>query len=119
LSFKADTDDIRNAPAIHIIKALQQAGAKVKVYDPVAMPKARSLLPGAIFSPDPYGACRGSDCVAVVTDWDAFKQLDFKKIKKLLKRPVVIDGRNIYDPEALTRLGFTYVAIGRKKGHAK
>lgn len=114
LSFKPNTDDIRNAPAIDIIHALQSEGAKIKVYDPSAMEKAGELLDKVKFSKDPYEACRGSDCLLIITEWDEFKELDFSKIKKLLRRPFIIDGRNIYEPQTMKKLGFTYAGIGRR-----
>ncbi len=113
LSFKPNTDDIRNAPSIDIIQALQSEGAKIKIYDPCAMKKAKELLNRVRFCKDPYEVCRGSDCLLIITEWDEFKELDFFKIKKLLKRPFIIDGRNIYDPERMRKLGFTYAGIGR------
>jgi UDPglucose 6-dehydrogenase len=114
LSFKPNTDDIRNAPSIDIIRALQAEGAKVKIYDPSSMEKAAGLLGNAKFCKDPYETCKASDCLLIVTEWDEFKELDFSKIKKLLKRPFIIDGRNIYDPQRMKKLGFTYAGIGRR-----
>lgn len=114
ISFKPDTDDIRNAPSIDIINALEKEGAKLKVYDPQSMPKAKDVLGKVKFCKDPYEVCKGSDCLVVLTEWDEFKGLDFLKIKKLLKRPLVIDGRNIYGPEAMKKLGFNYISIGRR-----
>lgn len=116
LSFKPNTDDIRNAPSIDIIGSLQAEGAKIKVYDPSAMQKAKGALVGVKFCRDAYDACRGSDCLLILTEWDEFKELDFSKIKKLLKRPLIIDGRNIYEPGALKEMGFIYVGIGRRVG---
>jgi len=113
LSFKPNTDDIRNAPSLDLIKALQSEGAKIRVYDPQAMEKARDLLKGAKFCKDSYEACSGSDCLLVVTEWREFKELDLVKVKKLLKRPVIIDGRNIYEQALLEKLGFTYLGVGR------
>jgi len=116
LSFKPNTDDIRNAPAIEIINALKLEGAKIKVYDPSSMKKVKEVISdGLKFCQDPYEACRNSDCLLIVTEWDEFKELDFAKVKKLLKRPLIIDGRNIYDPQAMKKLGFTYVGVGRGK----
>ncbi len=114
LSFKPNTDDIRNAPSIDIIQALQSEGAKIKVYDPSAMEKAAELLDKVKFCKDPYEVCRGSDCLLIVTEWDEFKELDFSKVKKMLRRPFIIDGRNIYEPERMAKLGFTYAGIGRR-----
>jgi UDPglucose 6-dehydrogenase len=118
LSFKPDTDDIRNAPSLDIIRALQAEGAQVKAYDPSAMPKAKKALENVKFCRDAYEACRGSDCLLLVTEWDEFKELDFLKVKKIMKRPVVIDGRNIYAPSEMQKIGFTYVAMGRSS-HGK
>ena len=114
LSFKPNTDDIRNAPSIDIIQALQSEGAKIKVYDPSAMEKAGELLGKVKFCKDPYEVSRGSDCLLIITEWDEFKELDLSKIKKLLKRPFIIDGRNIYEPQRMKKLGFTYAGIGRR-----
>ncbi|MBU3958604.1 MAG: nucleotide sugar dehydrogenase, partial [Candidatus Omnitrophica bacterium] len=114
LSFKPNTDDIRNAPSIDIIRALEAEGAKIKVYDPKATEKAQGLLDKVKFCKDPYEVSRGSDCLLIITEWDEFKELDFSKIKKLLKRPIIIDGRNIYEPKRMEKLGFIYVGIGRK-----
>jgi UDPglucose 6-dehydrogenase len=113
LSFKPNTDDIRNAPAIDIIRALQSEGAKIKVYDPSAMKKAKEVLDSVRFCKDSYDVSKDSDCLLVLTEWDEFKELDFSKIKKLLKRPFIIDGRNIYEPQRLKKLGFNYVGMGR------
>ena len=113
LSFKPNTDDIRNAPALDIIKSLQMEGANIKVYDPSSMEKAKGLLGNAKFCKDPYDVCKGSDCLLIITEWDEFKELDFSRVKKLLKRPLIVDGRNIYQPESMEKLGFTYVSIGR------
>jgi UDPglucose 6-dehydrogenase len=115
LSFKPNTDDIRNAPSLDIIRNLQFEGAKIKAYDPSAMEKTKEALKDVTFCRNPYEACKGSDCLLVVTDWNEFKELDFNRIKKLLKRPVIVDGRNIYDPKKMRKLGFTYIGIGRKK----
>lgn len=112
LSFKPDTDDIRNAPSLDIIKALKVEGAKIRVYDPQAMKKTKEILDGVKFCKDPYEACTGSDCLLIVTEWNEFKELDFAKVKKLLKRPLIIDGRNIYEPRSLEKLGFTYIGVG-------
>jgi UDPglucose 6-dehydrogenase len=115
LSFKPDTDDIRSAPSLDIIDALKEEGARLKVYDPAAMGKAQKLLNGRVkFCKSPYDACRSSDCLLVITEWSEFMELDFKKIKKLMSRPLVIDGRNIYDPVIMKKMGFTYLGVGRR-----
>lgn len=114
LSFKPNTDDIRNAPSIDIIKALQAEGATIKTYDPQAINKAKEVLDKVIFCQDAYSVCKGSDCLLIITEWDEFKELDFYKIKRLLKRPLILDGRNIYEPKIMQKLGFTYIGIGRR-----
>lgn len=115
LSFKPDTDDIRQAPALDIISMLKKNGAKIKAYDPQAMAKAKILLKNSVtFCRDAYSAARDSDCLVIATEWNEFKELDFKKIKRLMRQPVMVDGRNIYDPAEMKRLGFKYVGIGRR-----
>lgn len=114
LSFKPDTDDIRYAPAIDIIKILKKQGAKVKAFDPQAMVKAKKELPDIQYCKSPYEVARKSECLVIITEWNEFKELDLVKIKKLLKQPLIIDGRNIYDPKKMKKLGFKYISIGRK-----
>ena len=114
LAFKPNTDDLRNSPSIDLIKALIQQGAKIKVYDPKAMPKAKKvLIKGVTFCKDAYQAASGSDCLIIATEWNEFKELDFKKMKKRLKQALIVDGRNIYDYKLLKKLGFTYIGVGR------
>ena len=114
LSFKPGTDDLREAPALEIIGSLLKEGVRIKAYDPVAMPKAKELLGGSIkFCKDAYQAAKDSDCLVIVTEWNEFKELDFKKIKKLMRQPVIIDGRNIYNPAEMKKMGFRYAGIGR------
>jgi len=113
LSFKPNTDDLRNAPSLGIINALLMEGAHLRAYDPQAMNKVKGIPDKVKFCKDPYEACLGSDCLLIVTEWDEFKELDFLKVKKLLKRPLIIDGRNIYEPGSLKKLGFTYIGVGR------
>jgi UDPglucose 6-dehydrogenase len=113
LAFKPNTDDLRNAPSIDLINALIQEGAKIKVYDPKAMEKAKIILKGVTYCKDPYQAALRADCLIVATEWNEFKELDFVKLKKILKRALVVDGRNIYDPQLLKKLGFTYLGVGR------
>ncbi|MBI5124263.1 MAG: UDP-glucose/GDP-mannose dehydrogenase family protein, partial [Candidatus Omnitrophica bacterium] len=114
LSFKPGTDDLREAPSLEIIDMLKKEGAHIKAYDPVSMKKAKEILGNGInFCKDAYEAAKDSDCLIVVTEWNEFKELDFKRIKKLMRQPIVIDGRNIYDPKKMKKLGFKYVGIGR------
>jgi len=115
LSFKPDTDDIRYAPALDIISELLKEGVNIKAYDPQGMPKVKRVLKNEIkFCKDAYSVAEKSDCLVIVTEWNEFKELDFKKIKKLMHQPVIVDGRNIYDPAEMKRLGFRYVGIGRR-----
>ena len=116
LAFKPNTDDMRDAPAIDIAEALNKAGATVRGYDPVAMEVARPLLRAVELFDDPYKLAKGCDALMVITEWNEFKQLDLDKIKSLLKKPVIYDGRNIYDPKLMKEIGFMYQAIGRGFG---
>jgi UDPglucose 6-dehydrogenase len=113
LAFKPNTDDMRDAPSIEIAQALQSAGAKVKGYDPVAMNGAARLLPNVQLVEDPYQLAEGCDAVVVVTDWNEFKQLNMRRVKECMSRPVIVDGRNIYEPHIMQSMGFSYVGIGR------
>lgn len=114
LSFKPDTDDMRDAPSIDIIQSLVAAGARVVVYDPIAMENAKHLLPSSVvFAKDAYSAARGADAVAVITEWNEFRQLDLVRLAKGMEHLVLFDGRNIYDPARVRDLGFMYYGIGR------
>lgn len=113
LAFKPNTDDMRDAPSIDIVHSLLRAGAKVRAYDPVAMPGASALLPDVEMMPDPYTLAEGADALILVTEWNEFKHLDLARIKTVLRAPVFIDGRNIYDPQTMAALGFIYRGIGR------
>ncbi len=113
LSFKADTDDMRFAPSIDIIRALLKEGAKIKAYDPQAMPIAKEELPEITFAKNAYEAARDADALLILTEWSEFKDLDFSKMKKLLRQPVIFDGRNLFERQMLEKLGFEYFAVGR------
>ena len=113
IAFKAKTDDIREAPAITIIEALQSLGAEVLAYDPVAEENARKAMPDVIYVSRPQDACKKADALVIVTDWDEFKQIDFKTIASLMKSKNIFDGRNIYNPEEMRKAGFKYYGIGR------
>ncbi|MBI4498894.1 MAG: UDP-glucose/GDP-mannose dehydrogenase family protein, partial [Chloroflexi bacterium] len=113
LSFKPGTDDVRDAPALEVIRLLQSAGAHVKGYDPAVGEQAATTVPGLELCPDAYAVAAGSDALVVCVEWNEFRQLDMARVKGLLRFPVVIDGRNIYDPEAMRDLGFLYYGIGR------
>jgi UDPglucose 6-dehydrogenase len=113
LSFKPDTDDLREAPALTIIKDLFAAGAKVRAYDPAAMEPARRILPGVTYCEDEYDAASNSDALVVVTEWNQFRSLDLDKLKSVMKSLNIVDLRNIYEPEAIRAAGFKYVSMGR------
>lgn len=113
LSFKPDTDDMRCAPSIDIINILKKEGAKIRAFDPKAMENAGKLLRGVIFCGNAYSAAKDADCLVIVTDWNEFKEMDLARVRKLMKRPVIADGRNIYDPGMVKRLGFKYIGVGR------
>ncbi len=113
LAFKPNTDDMRFAPSLDIIAALQERGAKINAYDPHAMEKAKEALTKVNFFTNPYAACSKADCAVILTEWNEFKELDLGKLKKVLAQPVVVDGRNIYDPAKMKQLGFRYFSVGR------
>jgi UDPglucose 6-dehydrogenase len=106
---------MRESPAISIITALQDAGAKVRAYDPQGMAHARTILNDVSFATDPYACAEGADALVVMTEWKEFRALDPDRIKSLLKRPIVVDLRNIYQPQTMAEHGFTYVSVGRPK----
>jgi UDPglucose 6-dehydrogenase len=119
LAFKAETDDVRESPALVLIEELLGAGAKVQAHDPAAMQTARHQLGSRVtFAGHGYDAMAGADALAIVTEWLEYRNPDFARIKQLLKRPLIVDGRNLYDPQKLGRLGFTYDSIGRPLGCA-
>jgi UDPglucose 6-dehydrogenase len=113
LSFKPETDDLREAPALKIINDLLEAGALVRVYDPAAMDMARRLLVGVTFCEDEYEAAAKSEALVVVTEWNQFRSLDLNKLKSLMNKPSLVDLRNIYEPEDVRAAGFNYVSMGR------
>ena len=114
LSFKPNTDDMREAPSVYIIQELIKRGCTIAAYDPVAMENAKKVLPkSVVYARDAYSAARGADAVAVVTEWNEFRQLDLVKLAKELKSSVLFDGRNIYEPTRVKELGFVYYGVGR------
>jgi UDPglucose 6-dehydrogenase len=113
LSFKPNTDDMRDAPSLEIIGQLLREGVTIKAYDPVAAANARRDLPDITYCDDPYAVADGSDALVLVTEWNEFKQLDMARIKDSMRQPVLVDGRNMYEPAAMRALGFTYLGIGR------
>lgn len=113
LSFKPETDDIRESPALEIVDHLLAAGAKVRVFDPVAMPECRPLWPDVYFAETSYDAAKGADGVVIATEWNQFRALELGKLKKLLSRPLIVDLRNIYEPAKMQSAGFEYISVGR------
>jgi len=111
LTFKPNTDDMRDAPSLQIVPALQAMGARVQAYDPEGH-EARQLLPGVDFKAGPYEALEGADCAVIITEWDEFRALDLDRVKDLMRRPLMVDLRNIYEPEDLRPRGFTYISVG-------
>jgi UDPglucose 6-dehydrogenase len=113
LTFKPNTDDMRDAPSIAVITALQDAGAKVRAYDPAGMKQAKGLLDNVEYCGDPYACAEGADALVICTEWDEFRALDVERVRAKLKRPILVDLRNIYRPEEMARQDFTYVSVGR------
>jgi UDPglucose 6-dehydrogenase len=115
LSFKPNTDDMREAKSLEVVRVLYAAGAQIRAYDPVAMDNARALMPeDVVFCESAYEAAAGADGVALLTEWNEFKYLNLDRLRGLLRRPVIFDARNLYEPERMRRLGFEYYSIGRK-----
>ncbi|WP_448582191.1 UDP-glucose dehydrogenase family protein [Thermaurantiacus sp.] len=113
LTFKPGTDDMREAPSIAIIQALQDAGAAIIAHDPEGMEQAKLVLDGVTYADDPYAALDGADAMVLVTEWDEYRALDLARVRQLLRTPVVVDLRNIYRPEEMARHGFSYTGVGR------
>jgi UDPglucose 6-dehydrogenase len=116
LSFKPNTDDIRESPALPIVQALVDGGATVRAFDPEAMPACKPLFPTLIYTRDAYEAAEGADAVVIATEWNQFRKLDLDRLRKLVREPLVIDLRNLYEPETMGAEGFRYVSIGRPEG---
>ena len=116
LSFKPDTDDIRESPAIDIIRGLISKGAKVTAYDPKAVNNMKMLIPpgNVQYASNAYNAATGADCLAIITEWDEFKNLDLKRLKRIMRTPLVVDGRNMFDPQIMRKQGFIYIGVGFK-----
>ncbi len=113
LAFKPNTDDMRFAPSVDIIQALQREGAKIKAYDPVAMERAKGILENVEYCSDMYEVAKDADALLFLTEWDEFKKIDLEKVKGLMKQAIICDGRNIFKPEQMAKLGFNYTGIGR------
>jgi UDPglucose 6-dehydrogenase len=113
LAFKPNTDDVRFAPSIALVKSLVDEGAHVRAYDPEAMEKAKSALPEITYCSNPYEAAEGADAIVIVTEWDEFRGLEWDRLLSSVEQPLVIDGRNVFHPGEISRNGFRYVSIGR------
>ena len=113
LTFKPNTDDMRDAPSLDVAPALIAMGARVQAFDPEGMKEAAHLLPGVVFKDGPYDAVEGADVVVILTEWDQFRALDLNRVKRLLRQPVMVDLRNVYRPEDMRARGFRYTSIGR------
>jgi UDPglucose 6-dehydrogenase len=113
LAFKPDTDDMRDSPAIPVIKGLQALGARIQAYDPQSMENSRRIFENIDYCEDAYGTAEGADAIVLATEWNAFRALNFERISKAMKMPVLIDLRNVYDPHRMQALGFRYFSVGR------
>ena len=113
LTFKPNTDDMREAPSIALITALQDMGAAVRAYDPVGMEQAKSLLPDIDYASSAYTCAEGADALVIITEWEQFRALDMGRLKDIMARPVVVDLRNVYRPDDMAKHGFVYQAVGR------
>jgi len=113
LSFKPNTSDTRDSPAVRIIRELLKEGARVRAYDPAAMQEAKQVLPEVAYAEDSYDAARGCDALVIATEWNQFRSLDWERMKNSLKSPTVVDLRNVYEPDQMKRLGFAYTGVGR------
>ncbi|MCL4252990.1 MAG: hypothetical protein KJ043_04320, partial [Anaerolineae bacterium] len=113
LAFKENTDDIRESPALAIISMLIEQGAKIRAYDPVAMPNTAQEMPNIVMCKNPYEVAEGADAVVLATPWNEFKQIDMERVIKVMKQPIMVDGRNMYEPVKMRELGFVYRAVGR------
>jgi len=113
LAFKPDTDDMRDSPAIPVIKGLQKLGARIQAYDPQSMENSRAIFENVDYCEDAYGTAEGADAIVLATEWNAFRALNFERIKKAMKVPNLIDLRNVYDPQRMKALGFYYSSVGR------
>ncbi|NTU47431.1 MAG: UDP-glucose 6-dehydrogenase, partial [Syntrophobacteraceae bacterium] len=116
LSFKPETDDIRDAPSLTILSTLVEHGATVRAHDPQAMDEMAKVLPDIKYCANAYEAAEGADCVVLMTEWNEYRALDMLRLKALLKEPVFVDLRNVYRPQAMRQLGFQYFSVGRTSG---
>ena len=119
LAFKPETDDMRDSPTIPVIKGLQERGATIRAYDPQAMENAKSIFDDIDYCADAYTTAEGADALVLATEWNEFRALNFERIRKALRQPVLVDLRNVYDPHRMAALGFTYTSVGRADDEAK
>ena len=119
LAFKPETDDMRDSPTIPIIKGLQERGAKIRAYDPQAMENAKNIFTGIDYCADAYTTAEGADLLVLATEWNEFRALNFDRIRKALREPVIVDLRNVYEPQRMAALGFHYSSVGRADDHRK
>jgi UDPglucose 6-dehydrogenase len=115
LTFKPNTDDMRDAPSIPLITALQDMGARVRAYDPAGMVHAKGLLPDVIYCDGPYSCAEAAHVLVIVTEWEQFRALDLGRLKQIMAQPIVVDLRNVYRPEDMQKHGFTYQSVGRAR----
>ncbi|HVG51579.1 MAG TPA: UDP-glucose/GDP-mannose dehydrogenase family protein [Xanthobacteraceae bacterium] len=118
LTFKPNTDDMRDSPSIALVTALQDMGAKLRVYDPVGMAQAKSVITGVTYTDGPYACAQDADAIVIVTEWEQFRALDFDRLKRIMRSHVMVDLRNVYRPEEVIRRGFRYVSVGRPGAEA-
>jgi UDPglucose 6-dehydrogenase len=114
LTFKPNTDDMREAPSIAIIRNLQRRGGKIRAFDPAGMQEARKILKNIYYAKDAYDAAKGAHGLVIITEWNQFRNLNWSRMAELLKEPVVVDLRNIYEPKKMQALGFRYTCVGRQ-----
>ncbi|KJR41004.1 UDP-glucose 6-dehydrogenase [Candidatus Magnetoovum chiemensis] len=114
LSFKPNTDDIREAPSLFLIESLLKHGASIQVYDPASMENAKQIFPNISYTQDAYSALEGADCAVLVTEWNVFRNLELSKVKSLMRMPLFFDLRNVYDPKKMKNMGFDYYCVGRR-----
>jgi len=119
LAFKHNTDDVRFAPSLELVKLLLDEGAEVRAYDPEAMEKAKAALPNTFYCSNPYEAAQNTDVIVIVTEWDEFRTVDWNRIRLTVERPLVVDVRNMMDPAEMSRRGFHYVSVGRPRGRTR
>jgi UDPglucose 6-dehydrogenase len=113
LSFKPNTDDLRESVSVALARRLQDLGTRLRAYDPRANGQAKAMLPGATLCPTAYDAARGADCALILTDWDEFRSLDLDRLRSVMARPAIVDGRNLLDPGEVRARGFSYQSMGR------